>query len=289
MKFWLRGSLLVFLVTSVLRLSLSAEGAPPASKTKDVQLNVVFHGLFSYIVWPDHVEVLAPMVDEHIYKAGAWGKEFRLRENAVYHLEGVQVETRMPDIDVRNNIVLTNVSNIDRSPEKLFCSFILPLPQQMIGLRRAYAPPNQPAFHGAALNGPNPDSIPLIQTFVYRVDGWPTLGEKFGWIPEDSASDTINLHIWAEPEVDASGMQQKPHAVQAFSRLMALFPDVDLHLSFGAAASPDKSTHVHGLEVWEERSLMERCKLLFPRKPRNREVGKGTEVSNCVGVIILNK
>lgn len=287
MKFWFRGSLLLFFLTNVLQLTVSAQGALPHATAKEAQLNVVFHGLFSYIIWPDHVEVLAPQVDEHVYKAGSWGKEFRLREGVVYRLEGVHAEARIPDIDVRNNLVLTKISNIDHSSAKLYCSLILPMPQQMIGLRRAYPPPKQPAFQGKALSGTNPDSIPLVQTLVYKVEGQPNLGKEFPWVSEDKGSGTINLHIWAEPEIDTTGMSPS-HASQAFSHLMSLFPDLDLQLAFGASASPDKSTLVRGLKPWEERSLVERSQLLFPPKRRNLKIDRGTEVSNCVGMIVIN-
>lgn len=290
MKFFVRSCWLVFLLAAVLQGPVFAGGplstdGRVVQESKDVQLNVVFHGLFSYIIWPDHVEVLVPMVDDHVYKAGTWGREFRLREGVVYHLDGVHAEARIPEIDMRNNLVLTKVSKIDRSPERIFCSFILPLPRQIIGLRLASSPPNHPTFQGKALNGTNPDSIPLVQAMIYSVESQPNLGKKFPWVPEDNGSGAINLHIWAEPEVD---MPEGSHPMQAFSRLMAIFPDVDLQLAFGASALPDKATHVRGLKPWEERSLVERSKLLFPPKPQKPAISKGTEVSNCVGMIVVN-
>ena len=257
------------------------------SGAKELQLNVVFHGLVSYVIWPDHIEVLIPQVDEHVYKAGSWGKELRLKESSVYRLTGVYGATVSPKIDTSNNLVLLKISNIDHSPSKLFCSFILPLPLEFRALRRARA--NGPIVAGRSLAANAPTSVPLVQTLVYQIEDVAklSLGSGFFWRPEVTTMGTVNLHIWAEPEVDVTTAASTGHSAQAFSRLMALFPDVDLHLEFSAAAPADKVTDVRGLNGWEESSLVERQMLLFP-KGQKRKSGKGTEVSNCIGVIVFN-
>ena len=279
--------------TTVLLILLlgSAMYSSPAqtndSGVQKLQLNVVFHGLVSYIVWPDHIEVLVPQVDEHVYKAGSWGKELRLKESSVYRLTGVYGASTPPQVDVRNNLVLRKISNIDRSQAKLFCSFNLPLPLEFKPLRQARA--NGPIIAGRSLSTDAPTSVPLVQTLIYRIEDLPhlSLGNNFLWKPEVTAMGTVNLHIWAEPDVDIAAMASLAHPVQAFSHLMALFPEVDLHLEFSAAAPPDKITNVHGLNGWEENSLMERQILLFPKNEKPKS-GKGTEVSNCVGLIVFN-
>lgn len=257
------------------------------SGAQKLQLNVVVHGLVSYIIWPDHIEVLVPQVDEHVYKAGSWGKELRLKESSVYRLTGVYGASTPPQIDVRNNLVLRKISNIDRSQAKLFCSFNLPLPLEFKALRQARA--NGPIVTGRSLPADAPTSLPLVQTLIYRIEDLSnlSLSNNFLWKPEVTAMGTVNLHIWAEPDVDMAAMSSLGHPTQAFSRLMALFPEVDLHLEFSAAAPTDKITNVRGLNGWEESSLIERQMLLFPKNEKLKS-GKGTEVSNCVGLIVLN-
>ena len=276
--------LLILLLVSAMYSSPAQTNDSGAHK---LQLNVVFHGLVSYIVWPDHIEVLVPQVDEHVYKAGSWGKELRLKESFVYRLTGVYGASTPPQIDVRNNLVLRKISNIDRSQTKLFCSFNLPLPLEFKALRQARA--NGPIITGRSLSADAPTSVPLVQTLIYRIEDLSNLrlSNNFLWKPEVTAMGTVNLHIWAEPDVDMAAMASVGHPTQAFSRLMALFPEVDLHLEFNAAAPTDKITNIHGLNGWEENSLIERQMLLFPKNEKLKS-GKGTEVSNCVGLIVFN-
>src|SRR5579871_6838679 len=120
------------------------------SSSPGLQLNVVFHGLFAYIIGPNGVEVLAPQVDDHVYKAGTWGKEFPLKASVVYELQGVHGEVQPPSVDEQNNLVLKNISNIDRSPARLFCSFMLPLPTKIVGLRTVRSGAGRPIFVGSA-------------------------------------------------------------------------------------------------------------------------------------------
>jgi hypothetical protein len=275
-------------------LFLLAQGRQSSAATSNdlgqLQLNVVFHGLFSYIIWPDHIEVLTPQVDQHVYKAGNWGKEFRLKESLTYQLSGVRREPAAPSVDLRNNIILRKITNIDRSPSRLFCSFTLPFPKSMTGLRRAMAVRQQPFFSGAAAANIAPDSLPLLQVLTYQIDDVRqlNLGAAFLWKPEiDNTTHTVNLHIWAEPEVAMIDALQAEHAPDAFIRLMKLFPDVDLHLAFGPGAPPDKSTGIKGMNSWEENTLLERTQLLFPRALTNK-THKGAEVANCVGLIVQN-
>lgn len=278
-------NLILFL--GLIPISSSAATKPAGNAAPvPIQLNIVFHGMFSYVFWPDHLEVLAPQVDEHFYKAGTWGKEVRLKESTVYQLSGIKGVKVRPKID-GHNLLLQHVENIDRSPEKLFCSFVLPLPKEIHGIRIARA--NGPIAAGRSLEGNSTAEIPLVQTLIYTVEDMRQVGlsNGFSWNPQINEMGTINLHVWAEPEIDLLMTSSTGHATQAFTRLMGLFPGVDLHLEFGAAAPVDKITGIRGLNGWEENSLVERQLLLFP-PGQQKQKRKGTEVSNCVGLIVLN-
>src|SRR5436305_14965226 len=80
--------ILVFTLWSPL-MNSSTKPSKDNATVGEQQLNIIFHGLFSYIIWSDHLEVLAPQVDEHVYKAGTWGQEMRLKESVMYRLTGV--------------------------------------------------------------------------------------------------------------------------------------------------------------------------------------------------------
>lgn len=288
MKLFFRNNALMWLVAGILILqgAAVAQSANENNTPHNLQLNVVFHGLFAYIINHDHIEVLAPQVDEHAYKAGTWGKEFRLKETAVYQLQGIHAEKNAPPLDVRNNLVLKNITTIDRSPAKLFCSFILPLPKQIVGLRMVQSAPQRPIFLGSAAAQLKTTAVPLIQTFIYQIDDVRRLRlNDSGWQPEIINQQVVNLHIWAEPDVEMAELSTT-HAVQGFSQLLALFPGVDLQLAFSTGAAPDTKTQVLSLNGWEERTLIERYQLLFPPAPKRKK--KGAEIANCIGLVVMN-
>jgi hypothetical protein len=259
-----------------------------AEQTQDRQLNLVFHGLFGYVIWPDRIEVLAPDVNDHVYKAGTWGKELRLKQGTTYRLGGVVASATSPAIDRKNNLVFRTISEIDRSPSKIFCSFSLPLPASMSGLRHAPNTKARPFFSGPASANLAIDSLPMIQTLVFHVQDIHQLGfgTALSWTPQIAKDGTVNLHIWAEPDADP-GEPHPNHAPMAFNQLMSLFPQIQLQLEFGAGTvQPDKTVAIKGVSVWEQWSLVERNRILFP--PRALKAGKGAEVSNCIGIIIDN-
>lgn len=144
----------------------------------------------------------------------------------------------------------------------------------------------RPIFAGSAAAQLATKAVPLIQTFVYQIDDVRKLRlSELPWQPEIVNNQTVNLHIWAEPDVETEGFL-KSHSSQAFSRLMALFPGVDLRLAFTAGAEPDTVTGVPGLNGWEERTLIERYRLLFPAT--NQSHKKGAEIANCIGLMVVN-
>lgn len=252
------------------------------------QLNVVLHGLFAVVISDDHLDVLMPQVDDHVYKAGAWGKEFRLREGVTYELTGV-VGSKNTLINPDQNLLLRGFTQLHREPSKLFCSLKLPLPAEFRSLRRVAQAQTQRVFGGATAAKINAREFPLVITLIYRNFDHTRLAlGALPWTPELDAK-VINLHIWAEP--DAPLGVNIGHAPEAFQRLMQLFDGIELYFtaspSVAARIPIDKKTGVDGLQPWEESGITERSRLLFPKQ--SASATKGTEIRNCLSLIIDNR
>jgi hypothetical protein len=251
------------------------------------RLNLVFHGMFAFVFWRDRLEVLAPQEDDHVYKAGAWGRERRLREGHTYALRGVQPGASPPPIDASGNLIVSRFTTIERDPDVLCCSIQLALPDSMSGLRRVKLHPTQRLFAGAAIGDATPTSVPLIQVLTFNVEDFSgvSLDPLTTWTPKPGRLGSVNLHIWAESDSFFTE-EEKDHPIRGFEQLIRLFPGLDLQLLYSTGVPMDPAVDVPGLEVWEQATLRERSKLLFgvPEDPDER----GAEVTNCLSLIVDN-
>jgi len=253
------------------------------------KLNVVFHGMFAFIFWNDHIEVLAPEEDDHMYRAGSWGRERRLREGGVYALDGVTPSKTPIRLDPTKNLVLSRLTNINRDPRILFCSFTFPLPESMTGLRHVKLEPARSLFGGAASKSVSITTLPLIQVFTYQVGDFAKL--RFNplplWTPTPGPQGIANLHVWGESD-SVFTEDDRDHPMRGFEQLTSLFPDLDLQLLYSTGAPMDGSVQVPGMEVWEQATLRERSRLMFGGlMPLSGE--RGAEVTNCLNALIDNR
>ena len=251
------------------------------------QLNVIFHGLFAYVLDDLHVNVIAPNIREHHYLAGEWMQETRLEAGISYALHGVSGAFTMPQPDRGLNAVVPGFTKIDRAPDKVFCSFCLPFPCYLYHLRVVPAPdPTNPAFFsGSDAPNPAPGSLAMIQVFNYtfkdasRVRLYPSVP----WVPTTqrfSSASYTNLHIWAEPicNMDIN------HVIPAFETLASVFSGLDLHVDQGAKSKPDSDpTAAPGVSGYETKTLGERC----PMARTSRDSG-ATDPRNCHGLFVNN-
>jgi hypothetical protein len=268
-----------------------AAPAPSQPTALAPNLNVIFHGLFAFVVWSDHIEVLAPQVDDHAYKAGSWGNEVRLKEGKIYELTGVRPASAVPAIDPTTNVVLDKVDNIKREQSNLFCSIKFPLPAAIKSLRRLSAADSSKMFGGNAAAHLQCRQVPLLEVFVYPIDSLKnlSLGNDLPWQPSMNGDKTVNLHVWAEPEAMLSPMPGA-HSMKAFNQLMALFPDLDLKLNSSGKAPPEAQTNIRGMSVVEQKTLRERSPVItvVPANKAKGPSGGGAEVTTCLPLIIRN-
>jgi hypothetical protein len=254
------------------------------------RLNVVFHGMFAYVIWPDHVEVMAPQEEDHVYKAGAWGRERRLKEGGAYTLEGVRPGTEKLAINPRENLVLSQLRTIDRSVDALFFSLRMPLPHCMTGLRRVRLDPQKQLFRGEAARDLSLTMLPLIQVLTYVVDDFSAvhLDPNHTWRPDPASAGTANLHIWAESD-SVFTAQEKDHPIHGFQQLVRLFPGLELQLLYSTGAPPEQPIAVGGMQVWEQATLRERSQLMYGvPNTSGEDDSRGAEITNCLSLIVQN-
>lgn len=266
-------------------------------------LNVIFHGLFAYVISDTGIEILVPQLTEHTYKAGTWGQEMRLSEGRTYQLQGVTDYRVMPagTPDPSLNAVVYDFPDIYRSGPNFYCSLQLPFPKALRSVRRS--PPIADLLAGqkvfkAAFNGKDSTGInkkiqkvAMVQVLVYEYGDISALklACRQGSVPEPSLAwdpilgdGTVNLHVFAEPEFKFDQMQN--HPIHGMEALRSLFPKLDLQLNFAVEALPDRSSPVIGLSVEEEASLPEQLQLVKSPVP----VPQVDQVYVCYGLFVVN-
>lgn len=271
-------------------IPLAAPGQSVALAQKPTTLNVIFHGMFAFVLKADHIEAIAPQIDDHVYKAGAWGRELRLKEGMAYELHGVTPAAARPVLDPTMHVIV-KTSNIVQNSATMFFTLNLPWPQKITGLRNLHPNSQYRGLTGASVRGVNLQQIPLLEVFTYPIADLNklSLGPNFVW-HYDSVGDHINLHVWAEPDagtVDNTNQHNKHHNIAAFAQLMKLIPGVDLHPDQSPRFQPpdtDKAVKalVNGIEEWEEMTFHERSPLVHPSPDPTR----GVEITNCIGVFV---
>lgn len=215
-------------------------------------LNVIFHGLWAYVFGGTGIRALTPSIDEHVFKAGSYGTELRLKENKTYVLEGVHAAAQAPDIDQTSNVVLTGITRVD--PSHMFCAIDLPFPDQMIPFRFL----NNPVFSGQTANQLQATRVPDAQVLSYRFDKAEnlTLGSNLSWQPyyqEDTR--TVNLHIFAQPDCHV-GID---HLQMASSMLVSMFPEADLQPVSADPADLPTDPGLRGVTRDDLKNLVERA------------------------------
>lgn len=234
------------------------------------RLYVWFHGLFGFYFRGNHVLVVTPeMKGEHKYLAGSWGGEHPLEEGAKYCLHGVSTPGRTaiaPAINPEKAAVLSGISKVDFGSS--YFQIELPFPKQIIPVRYVHA-----KFTGRSssqLHSP----FPLVHIFEYNIvdPSLLSLPPLPGWPIKISKCDNDDLHVFAEPDRQL----RNEHAIHAFTRLTAMFPDVDLQLedSSFCGSIPLDPNLPPGLSPDKELSLSE------------RETKSGTQPANCFGLIV---
>jgi hypothetical protein len=233
-------------------------------------LNIIFHGLFAFVRTDECIEVLAPHLANHDYRAGTLQQEIPLTGGHSYCLEGVLRTTKNVRFPADNMAVLEDFQVINRGGNALHCSIYLPFPLR-IGTLRPVPLRGVEFFQGADASRITAKELPLLHVLTYNFEDHERVGlGGIQWTGQlDPGRGTMNLHVFAEPAPPAPAPGQPPalqpaggpaddHALTSFRSLVRLFPGMDLRLVHRGWVRPD-TTAVLGIDSdADQRSLFER-------------------------------
>jgi hypothetical protein len=245
-------------------------------------LNVVLHGLIGVVITDQCLEALVPQMDDHVFLAGAWGMERRLKQSTTYLLEGVDSNPGYGVDAAMQAPVLHNFPVIDRNPARLFCTIYLPFPFEVRGCRLMSA-----TFTGASAEQIPHGRFAMIHVYRYRFSDVSklTLGDQLMWMPafeqDEGGQKAVNLHLFAEPPTHGVAQHsgnRLGHVEEAYRNLVRLFPGMDLQPA--TAGCPDAAVVTGiGLPAPQQQSLVQRIGNDGPPKPCD---DPDNENANCI-------
>lgn len=214
-------------------------------QTDPKQLVVALHGTYLFTYWPDTVEVLIPRVPEHMYLIEEGNEDlteprrFGLLDGGEFALSGV-VGAQVPTVPASNQAIVLQKKRQTASDEQLFCRLFLPNPTRIVP-----AMSNRPLTDGQAVfYGPSAPEIetrlfPACMLFFYdQLDGSALTFGDLPWKPVAGADGVVHLRIYSEDIQCPPNMSQSAalmsHMRNAFRRLVALMPEVDVDIVPGA-------------------------------------------------------
>lgn len=276
-----------------------------------ITVYLVVHELFGIIFNGKKIELVTPVVPppgtpnhdhehKHEYrigrfKGGRWVSEAPMRHGEKYKLQGV----------AHRHAVATNVpchpeftphppGKVELKPmaeikEKLFCTWILPLPKMMHQLRLvSIRDSDRPVFtgdpHGDAVEA-QLSAVSLAQAFEYELASEKDFGifdskdkcVDLDYSPDDKNSPpTINLHIWAqlENELGMNEGEANAHASMSTGALVDLFQHLVMNGRKSLSINDSYSTQLQmpsGIRFPELMTLAEKFVLVSSREEQNIE------------------
>jgi hypothetical protein len=177
---------------------------PPFTSIKS--LVVLFHGLFAFVVWPDHLLILAPRVllNDHVYKVGNWTQELDVADGGRYFLN-VERTTKPTwgTFDIQKHPVMKKVGNFYPNSALVKYGVYAPFPDDVVQLRCLNKIQNFPFFDYGIPKAP--DTIPLVTALVYKnfaPGSQPSVEPNLWKAPLNQ--DVVHLHVRAEPQDEHS-------------------------------------------------------------------------------------
>jgi hypothetical protein len=236
-----------------------------------ITLNVVLHGLFVLDFQDSCIELLTPIVHDHVYRAGNWDKSavFDLGKKRTYRLRGTDPIAVAPPVDP-GNVVLTHANkDFDVDSDPSYFVIQLPFPSAIHSLRYICDPPSCLSTDPLTIDV---YTLFLCQALVYPVSNCHELAlVNSSWRPQvDSGTGCANLHFWAEPEKRLSPQ----HAYKAYQKLNDLLPPLIMQLDTDKVPPLDADTGVRGLPSEEEQGWAEW-----------QNGGEGSAPTNCRAVM----
>ena len=217
-----------------------------------MNVNLVFHGVFAFVLNPKGIAVLAPYFAPHEYLFGSWGDLEPLPKGRM-EIEGLNGSNgRLPNPDFSSDQSPTVHCHRQHCPDNLFCILHLQQYPTAVHYFRPYQKPKDfgtgapiPRFpyigvHGSALK---PSALAGPVVFTYQAQAINDVQVKFRNKPLtfsrnlDPTGQAFNLHFFAEGEKDlpAPADRDRPfqvgvHYLEAWTRLTSLIAGLDVRL-----------------------------------------------------------
>src|SRR5215470_10185429 len=112
-------------------------GVPAAPAAQTANVNVIFHGLFVFVLKEGYIDVLIPTVDDHSYRAGPFLAEETLMSRPLsqpYALAGVTPGKANFDLDI-NFFIGDYDYDTTAGPDRVYARIVLPYPKEIVSLR----------------------------------------------------------------------------------------------------------------------------------------------------------
>jgi hypothetical protein len=253
-------------------------------RCKDTRkLNVMLHGLFLLNIVDDHIQLLTPNVDGHIYKAGDWHKDhIACLDPGYYELKGVAHAKKAPEPGTENIVLSRSSSKFGINPNPRYFEIRLPFPEKITFLR---------SLKGVNLyRGPgiHATGMALCTMLTYsRYGSLELAGSK--WVPRPDNEvlhipgyDFIrNLHVWAEPATRVSPL----HTERAYAQLMCFFNPQPKVAGMNFTIATDDSPPLDHAEVIEYLGLRPEEEMGWSEWENN---GEGSRPTNCNTVVVTS-
>ena|ERR1700674_4520599 len=198
-------------------------------------LNVIFHGPFIFVFYPNRVEVLGADINEHLVGAGTWTREIPCTPGT-YHLTGVHgQQDEMPPVDANTHAIIDAGNGLLQVAQESYYKFVLDKPSLMAALGLMRPEDGQSVFIGKDIDKVKvPAQFGSAHVLSYKIDtsGTPHMPQLEGlqWVPSAVSFQgitSINLHIFAE----SAFMLDLFHPNRDFASMVAMLPGLNLGLS----------------------------------------------------------
>jgi hypothetical protein len=205
---------------------------PKKSDDATIDLTVVVHGLFAFVIHQGFLDLVTPVLVEHVVAAGTWGTEMLLDKGERYVLSGPQntppSKVKIEDIHIQLSAKDSEITAVDPNHER-FCCLRMPVPAEINVLRYIYLTgAHPPIFAGRAVNQNSlvVEKVPTITSLRFPV---LTSSAKEVWFGDWhwGGSPDEHLQIWAEPVFNT----HDDHASMAFNTLVGMFAGLDLDVN----------------------------------------------------------
>jgi hypothetical protein len=181
------------------------------SQNGSQKLNVIFHGAFAFdqVSRQDRILALIPFIDHHVYIAGNWLAETKLRgrinpdentNDVEYELQGVEMGCKRFQ---PGETLMVRPQQRSEPSARPYAILSFPLPETITSTFVADIPASAIDGRDDLLTGADPQPIATLEIFTYTIKNEDDVMLKatdgnggHSWQP-DVVDDFINLHIFA--------------------------------------------------------------------------------------------